>query len=162
MSPAEPITLRPIRDDDRELLYRIYRSTREEEMALTGWSEDEVESFLRMQFGAQHAHYQEHFPDAQFDLILIGEEPVGRLYVHRRDDEIRIVDIALLTEHRRRGIGGALLRDLLDEGCRMRLPVRIHVERNNPALTLYERFGFVEIDEEGPYYLMERVPEGTD
>ena len=35
-----------------------------------------------------------------------------------RDDEIRIIDITLLPDHRRRGLGTALLRDLLDEGAR--------------------------------------------
>ena len=58
-------------------------------------SEEEKECFLDFQFGAQHDYYREQFPDARFDLVLVDGEPAGRLYVHRREDEIRLIDIAL-------------------------------------------------------------------
>ena len=68
-----------------------------------------------MQFDAQHAHYQEHYAGAAFDVILVDGQPAGRLYVAREADEIRIVDIALLPEFCNRGIGTTLLR-----GCKQR------------------------------------------
>ncbi len=40
--------------------------------------------------------------------------------------------------------------------------VRIHVERNNPALGLYHRLGFREIEDQGVYLLMERAPARDD
>ena len=111
-----------------------------------------------MQFDAQHTHYQQHFGDADFGLVLLDGEPIGRLYLHRREDEFRIIDIALLTEHRSKGIGSALMHDILDKAAQAGLPVRIHVERNNPALDLYHRLGFREIGEQGVYWLMEYGP----
>lgn len=151
------VTLRPITPEDGELLYRIYAGTRQEELEPLGWSEEEKERFLRFQFEAQHRHYQEHFADAAFDVIVVDGEPVGRLYLDRRPDELRIVDIALLPGHRRKGIGGALLREVLAEAQGLELPVRIHVERNNPALDLYESLGFVKTGDTGVYFLMERA-----
>jgi len=139
-------------------LYQIYASTREAEMAVVDWTATEKETFLQMQFNAQHTHYQQHFGDANFDLILLDGEPVGRLYLHRRKDEIRIIDIALLPEHQDQGVGSALLRDILDQATQADLPVRIHVERNNPALGLYHRLGFREIGDEGMYRLVEWKP----
>jgi ribosomal protein S18 acetylase RimI-like enzyme len=127
-------------------------------LALVGWTEEEKADFLRMQFEAQHTYYQQMFPDASFQLILREDTPIGRLYIDRRSDEIRIVDIALLPEHRDRGIGSAIMRDILAEGKAQGLPVRIHVERNNPALRLYRRMGFKKIGETGVYLLMERRP----
>ena len=156
MTPS--ITLRPARDDDREFLYRVYASTRTEELAPLPWTDAEKDEFLRMQFDAQDHHYHTHFPDAQYDLIVRDGEPVGRLYVHRRDDEIRIIDIALLAEHRRAAIGGSLLRGLLAEAATAGKPVRIHVECNNPGMRLYHRLGFTKVDETGVYHLMEWVP----
>lgn len=153
------IALRPITPQDEGFLCRLYASTREDEMALVDWSEAEKEAFLKMQFEAQHSHYAEHFGRADFDLILSNGEPVGRLYLDRRDDEIRIIDIALLTEHRRKGIGGRLLKEILAEGESNGLPVRIHVERYNPAMHLYTRLGFQQIGDEGVYYLMEWTPD---
>lgn len=151
------IELRPVTPDDQELLYRIYAGTRQEELEPLPWSEEEKERFLLFQFTAQHQHYQEHYGDAAFDVILVDGEPVGRLYLDRRQDEFRIVDIALLPEHRRKGIGGLLLRDILAEAEGLELPVRIHVERNNPALVLYQSLGFVKTGDTGVYFLMERA-----
>lgn len=152
---TQAITFRPITDEDLPLLQRIYASTRADEMAVVPWSEEEKADFLGMQFHAQHAHYQEHFADARFELILIDSAPVGRLYVQRRDDEIRVVDIALLPEHRGGGIGGGIMQELLDEARTVGKPVRIHVEHNNPAMRLYQRLGFKKIDDLGVYHLME-------
>jgi len=152
------ITLRPITPEDQGFLYQVYASTREEELAPLGWDEAQQEAFLEMQFRAQHTFYQGQFRGAQFDIVLLNKEPIGRLYVDRREDEIRIVDIALLPAHRNRGIGSALLRDILAEGQRDGLPVRIHVEYFNRALHLYERLGFRQISETGVYYLMEWSP----
>lgn len=149
------ITFRPITEDDMEFLYQVYASTRQEELAVTGWSNEEKEKFLRMQFHAQHAHYQEHFSDAAFDVILLDDKPIGRLYVHRLKDEIRVTDIALLPEHRGRGVGSSLLRDLLQEATRAAKAVRLHVEKNNPAKRLYYRMGFRDIEDVGVYDLME-------
>jgi GNAT superfamily N-acetyltransferase len=153
------ITLRPIAPDDMELLLRIYRSTREEELAMVlDWTEEMKTGFVRQQFEAQHAWYQEHYQGAQLDVILVDGAPAGRLYVHRRAREIRLVDITLLPEFRTGGIGTSLLRDLLAEGEAVGKPVTIHVEVFNPAMRLYERLGFLPIEERGPYRLMEWRP----
>lgn len=152
-------TLRSIAPEDRELLLEIYASTRAEEMAVVPWSEQQKQDFLRFQFDAQHKYYQEHFPRAAFDLILKDGEPIGRLYVDRREDEIRLIDIALLPEHRGSGLGGAIMREILEEGRESGLLVRIHVEHNNPAMRLYLRLGFEKIEEQGVYHLMEWSPE---
>ncbi len=152
------LSFRPIQPDDEAFLYRVYASTREEELALLDWDEAQKTAFLRMQFTAQHRYYQAQFTAAAFLVILRDGEPVGRLYVERREDEIVIIDIALLPEHRRAGLGGTILRDLLAEADRGGKPVRIHVERFNPALRLYERLGFTRVGDTGVYYLMERAP----
>lgn len=156
------ITLRPADfARDLEFLYAVYAGTRADEMALTGWGQAEVEQFVRLQFQAQHEHYQTHFPTAEYSVIEKAGRPIGRLYLDRRPDEIRIVDIALLPAERRAGIGGALLRDILDEASVTAKLVRIHVEQNNPAMRLYDRLGFVKIEEQGVYWLMEWSPSGS-
>jgi len=151
------ISLRPITLDDEGFLYSVYSSTREDELAQVDWDDAQKEAFLKMQFHAQHTYYMEQYKHASFDVILLDDVPVGRLYLDRRKSEIRIVDIALLTAYRNRGIGSLLLKDILAEGERAGLPVRIHVEHFNPALHLYTRLGFRHIDDHGVYYLMERV-----
>ncbi len=148
-------TLRPVVPGDEEFLYRTYASTRTEELAPVPWTEAQKAAFLRMQFGAQSRDYAANYPHAAFLVILVDGAPAGRLYVDRRQDELLIVDIALLPEHRGGGVGGAILRDLLAEAAAARKPVRIHVEHMNPALHLYERLGFRPIGDQGVYLLME-------
>ena len=153
------VTLRPIREEDLEFLLRLYATTRAEEMAMvTDWSDEQKEWFVRMQFQAQHAWYQEHYGDAQFDLVLVDGVPAGRLYVHRRATEIRLVDISLIPELRGSGIGSALLRELMAESEAAGKPLTIHVEKYNPAMRLYLRLGFKPIEDRGPYDLMEWKP----
>ncbi len=149
------VTLRPVRDDDASLLFRIYASTRAEELAPLEWSEAQKDAFLRQQFDAQTRHYRTHFADARFELIECDLEPAGRLIVWHGQGEIRLVDISLLPAFRRRGIGEGLLRPILDAAAERQVPVRIHVERSNPARRLYSRLGFLPIGEQGLYFLLE-------
>jgi ribosomal protein S18 acetylase RimI-like enzyme len=136
----------------------VYASTRAEELAVAPWDDAQKDAFLRSQFEAQDAWYREHYADASFDVIVVDGEPAGRLYVHRGDREIRIVDIALLPEHRGIGIGTTLLRDLLAEADAAGKRVTIHVERFNPARRLYERLGFSIAEDRGIYLFLERPP----
>jgi len=152
------IQLRPIEERDRAFLRALYATTRADELAAVDWTETQKADFVRFQFRAQHTYYMEQFPDAEFDLVLEDDEPIGRLYVDRREDEIRLIDIALMPERRRSGIGGSLMRRVLDEARQADLPVQIHVERNNPALALYRRLGFEVVEDQQVYYLMKWTP----
>jgi ribosomal protein S18 acetylase RimI-like enzyme len=157
---ADAITFCPIRETaaDLEFLYNVYASTRAEEMALTGWDEQQIEEFLRMQFNLQHQQYRQNYENAVFDIIRYHKVPVGRLYVDRRQDDIRIVDIALLTEYRRKKIGSKILKELIAEADEKNVNLSLHVEQNNPALGLYERLGFAQKEQRGIYYFMVRPP----
>ena len=152
---ADAVTLRPVCSSDSELLFATYASTRADELAQVGWEAAQKESFLRMQFDAQRKFYESEYPGAEFQIILVAGEAAGRLYVHRREQEIRIMDIALLPEFRGRGIGTVLLNEILAEGERTARPVTIHVESFNPAQRLYQRLGFVQVANNGVYHLLE-------
>jgi len=152
--------LRPAGPCDAELLYRIYASTREDELAVVPWDAAQKEAFLRMQFAAQDRYYHATFPAASYDLIVSGEEVLGRLYVDRGGPAWLVLDIALLPGHRGRGIGARLLTDLLAEAGAAAKPVQMHVERFNPAQRLYDRLGFRQIADEGVYLRLEWKPGG--
>ena len=150
------VTLRPIKDDDLDFLRKVYASTRLDELRQTSWSQQQINDFLAMQFEAQHQFYKEQFAEASFDIVEYDGKDAGRLYLDCREDEIRIVDIALLPEFRGRGLGTRLLNHVIRDAQQNQLSVRIHVEKNNPALTLYQRLGFKEIGDRGIYWLMEK------
>jgi len=149
------LTFRPIADADLPLLARVYASTRAEELAtVSGWSDEQKAAFLDAQFRAQHAHYQTYYPNADWLVTTHDGEDIGRLYIERWPSQHRIIDIAFLPEHRGKGYGEALLRDLMDEAAAAGKDVSIHVEKFNPAMLLYRRLGFQTEEDKGVYDLM--------
>lgn len=155
---ANAIALRPIRPEDRDLLCRIYGSTRTEELAPVPWTEEQKAAFVRMQFDAQTAYWDEQYPEAEKSVIEIDGVPAGRFYVARWLRETRLIDIALLPPFRGQGAGTELIRRLFSEATASSRSVTIHVEIFNPARALYERLGFVSKGEQGMYVLMEWKP----
>ncbi|HKC63973.1 MAG TPA: GNAT family N-acetyltransferase [Pyrinomonadaceae bacterium] len=150
-----PVTLRPATPEDEEFLLKLYATVRAEELAQVPWSDLQKEAFLRMQFAAQQFHYREHNPTATHDIILLDGLQIGRLYVARRESEIRILDITILPEHRNRGIGTPIIKDLMDEATRTGKPLNIWVEFFNPSHKLFERLGFVKVEDDRVNHLME-------
>jgi len=157
-SLAQAVQLRPVQPEDREFLYRVYGSTRAAELNLLDCDDTQKQIFLTMQFNAQHSYYSSQFPDAQFEILELNNEAIGRLYTDRRQHEIHIIDITLLPEFRGQGIGSALLQKILDEAASTDKCVSIHVEQLNPAMRLYERLGFRLVQDGGIYKQMEWRP----
>lgn len=77
------VSLRSVEPADEEFLLGLYATTRADELALTDWTDEQKAAFVRHQFDAQTHHYREHYPTATFDVILVDDEPAGRLYVDR-------------------------------------------------------------------------------
>lgn len=149
------ITLRPVAPDDYDFLVEVYGSTRAEEMALVPWTNEQRDAFVRSQFAAQQEHYVKKYPAASHDIIVSNGRPVGRLYVARLDQEIRIIDITLLPVERNAGVGSYLIRRLLDEANRSGKVTRIYVEEFNPSLRLFERLGFSPSEQHGFHLLLQ-------
>jgi GNAT superfamily N-acetyltransferase len=140
---------------DRPFLEQLYLSVRWEELAPAPWADEQKRQFLAWQFSLQHRHYAEHYHDADFGILERSGVPAGRLYLFRGATDTRIVDISLLSAHRRRGIGTGMLTAVLAEAAAEGRSVSIHVEHFNPARQLYERLGFQELSRDGVYALME-------
>jgi ribosomal protein S18 acetylase RimI-like enzyme len=158
----DSLALRAADADDVGFLYSVYASTRQDELALVPWSPADKEAFLRQQFTAQDTYYRQRHPNTEFLVVLDGGEPVGRLYVCESADQMIVMDIALLPEHRGRGIGTRLIEALLERAKASGVPVVLHVEAHNPAQRLYARLGFVDVGEEGVYRELEwRAPAET-
>ncbi|HEV3351667.1 MAG TPA: GNAT family N-acetyltransferase [Acidimicrobiales bacterium] len=153
-APALTVVLRPEEAGDDAFLCELYATTREQELSIVPWSEDERRAFCDSQSRIQRLAYRGQFPSADFDVILVDGRPAGRLAVDRTEDDIHVIDIALLPEHRGQGTGSSLLTHLVEEADRNGRSVSLHVERTNPAWRLYERLGFRAVGEAGLSVLM--------
>lgn len=150
------LTIRTVTADDDAFLLSVYESTRAEELAQAEWAEGQREAFLKWQFDMQRREYEARFSDVEYDVIVIDGQPAGRLWIGRTEEEIRLLDIALLPEFQNRGAGTILIRQLIEEarasGKRLRHMVFV---LNDDATRFYDRFGFVVIDDLGGYKHME-------
>lgn len=156
LSDSGRMSLRAVTPDDDPFLLSVYASTRADELAQVQWQEGQQEAFLKWQFDLQRREYDARFPDAEYSVIEIDGQPAGRIWIGRSDDEIRLLDIALLPQFQNRGAGTLLVRSLTQEatanGQRLRHMVFV---LNNDADRFYVRLGFVVIEEFGAYKHME-------
>ena len=150
------LTLSAITPADASFLLSVYAATRADELALTDWSDEQKQMFLRMQFEAQQQHYQARYPNASLSVIKSDDQPVGRLYTAELADEIRIIDITILPERRNQGIGTKLVEDVLLAGAGKQKPVQIYVESYNRSARLFSRLGFNPVSEQGVHVLWRR------
>jgi ribosomal protein S18 acetylase RimI-like enzyme len=152
------IKLRLFSERDIPFLKKVYFSTREEELKQAAdWTADMKNIFLNQQFNAQHEYYQKNYVGADFYVIENDKKGAGRLYYHEDfQDGIRIIDIALLPEFQKKGIGSEVLKGIFERAKTLERNVTIHVESFNPAMNLYKRLGFQKISEtNGVYHLLQ-------
>jgi GNAT superfamily N-acetyltransferase len=155
---TDSLTLRAATPADQDFLITVFASTRSDELAALGWDPQQSQAFIQMQYNAQQQNYRASYPAAENSIILLAGEPIGRMLVDRTEEAIRLVDIAILAEHRNRRIGSWLIRRLMDEAIAAGKPLLLSVYQFNPALRLYERLGFAKVGEEALYIQMQWLP----
>jgi ribosomal protein S18 acetylase RimI-like enzyme len=150
------LTLRPVSPVDDPFLLFVYASTRAAELDQAQWADGQRELFLKWQFDLQRREYDTRFPDAEYLVIMIDGSPVGRIWIGEDDQQIRLLDIAILPEFQNRGAGTVLIRRLTEEAIERKKHLRHMVfVLNDNAHRFYERLGFVIIEDLGAYKHME-------
>jgi ribosomal protein S18 acetylase RimI-like enzyme len=153
---GQSVTMRAATPDDEAFLLFVYDSSRSEELAQVQWQDGQREAFVKWQFDLQRREYDARFPDAEYDVILVDDQPAGRIWIGRDAEEIHLLDIVVLPEFQNRGVGRALLSSLIDEAKQTGLALRHTVfVMNDDALRFYERLGFITIGDLGAYKHME-------
>jgi GNAT superfamily N-acetyltransferase len=148
------LSLREATPEDEPFLLEVYASTRLEELDGFGWTDDQKQAFIKMQFLAR----QRTYPRVDDRIILFEGRPVGRMLVDRNDESILLRDIALLTEFRNAGLGSRLIKDLMKEATDAGKPIQLHVVTSSPAVRFYERLGFSRSGGDNAYLEMKWLP----
>jgi ribosomal protein S18 acetylase RimI-like enzyme len=152
------ITVRPASSQDVEFLFELYVSTRDGEFAFL--PEAQRSQLLRLQFTAQQTGYASQFPESEQTIILNANEKVGRMWLARSEHEIRIIDIAILPEYRRLGIGRAAYGRVLSEAAAASKVVVASVLKSNVAsMRFHSRCGFSVTGSDDMYYKVTAMPE---
>ena len=93
-------------------------------------------------------------PGARLRAARLGEEVVGYALFWHVADEVHLLNVAVSPDHRRKGLGRALVAELV-RYAREHAAVKIFLEvrvSNVPAITLYESVGFERLDVRKRYY----------
>lgn len=143
-------TTRPATPADDGFLAALFASTRGD-LLQAGLAPGEHAALLELQWHAQQAGYRDEHPGAVDEIVELYGGRVGRLLVDWEEEQVTVVDVALLPAWRGEGICTALLEDVKRGAAERGLPVVLHVASGNPARRLYERLGFTEVAEIGVY-----------
>ena len=157
---TEPISLRPVRPEDEAFLIDLYADSRRQEKEAVGFTDEEWKTFITLQFSGQKQFYEAQFPNSDHRIILRDGRPIGRVWVWRTENEIRILDLTIHSKHQNIGIGTHILTKYQTEAKSAGKPLTHKVFRTNrDAIRLYQRLGFTITGEAGAHYVMKWVPQ---
>jgi ribosomal protein S18 acetylase RimI-like enzyme len=163
---SDPATaIRPHDPADDAFHRLLFHDVRGPDFASLGLSDQMLATLLDQQFRAQQFGYAQTFPDAEHLVIEHAGAAVGRLtvavvasppageqtspaiveHVRKADRTLHLVDIAILSAARGRGIGTDAL-ECLERAAQAIGARRIALsvlQSNDRARSLYERLGFV-------------------
>lgn len=153
--PGGRLTLRPETPADLLFRFDLFCKSRAPEWSQVALPDDVRAQIMHHQFDAQTRSYASQFSKARFDIVELDGRPIGRIIVDYGPDEFHLVDQAIMPEHRNRGIGTAIMTDLIANARAAGLPITLMVaDDNDPSKRLYDRLGFVTTKTEPVYLAM--------
>jgi ribosomal protein S18 acetylase RimI-like enzyme len=93
-----------------------------------------------------------HFESAE--VLELKRCPIGVVKVIREPTQWKLLQLQLLPDHQRNGIGTQVVQSVLREAKLAHVPVVLTVLKSNPASRLYERLGFKVVGEREHVYEM--------
>jgi len=154
-----PLSVRPALPQDKQFLYEVSYGVMAEKLHAHLWAPSIRHNLLDMQVRAQEGSYGVMHPNADYAIIMLDDERVGRLIIDRSGASYYLVDISVMEKRRGAGIGTRVVLALCMEAQMMGKNVQLHVSVTNPrAAELYKRLGFRPIEQTETDTLMERTP----
>ena len=142
-------TLRPAREADLPFLRALRAQSMREHLENSGLACDEA---------AQEARILDRFNCAR--IVVCDGADVGLFKVCREGSPWELIQIQLLPAAQGRGLGAALIRDLLADAAAAAagIAVELSVLKANPAQRLYARLGFRPVGEAARAYTLRWTP----
>ena len=154
-----PLSLRPTYPKDAAFVYQLDYQIMAEQLHAWNWEPGMRHQLLHMQIQAKNGSYAATHPNAEYAIVDLDDEAVGRMIIDRSGEFYYLVDIAIIPKQRGGGIGTRLVLALCTEAGLMHKKVRLFVHATNQrALALYRRLGFRVIEDVQWGMVMERDP----
>lgn len=91
-------------------------------------------------------------------MILCDGIRCGYVCIEERPDDIHVRELVVHPDFQNRGVGSALLRQVMARAQERQVPVRLGTCHKNRAQHLYRRLGFGEFDRTNTHVLLQWVP----
>ena len=138
------IGYRPAVDMDAEFLYHLHVLTMKEYVDRTwGWDD-----------AFQEAVFHKNFVPAEVQIITCNGTDMGMLMLEERPEEVFLRAIEIHPDYQKQGIATGIITQIIANGIQKGKPVRLYVLKVNPAKKLYDRLGFVVVEETSTNYIM--------
>lgn len=152
------ISLEIVEIKNQDALLRIYKESRFDLLWIDGMSEGQKEAFIEQQFEIEKHQIMMGYPEAQLNMIMFQGKPVGRIYIYYGKDTDRILEIGLLEGYRNQGIGGNIVRKVIEKAVEKKKTVSLQVAWfNQSAYRFYENLGFKMVENNGITYEMKYI-----
>ncbi|MEH1829707.1 MAG: GNAT family N-acetyltransferase [Nostoc sp.] len=126
--------LRQANKDDWDFIWSLRVVTMKDMIAQSyGWDEN-----------IQRSYAQESLTGK---LILVYGVAVGVITLSDWGEQLHLTWLAIVPQMQRQGLGSNLIQYCQQQAIKLGKPLTLQVLRNNPAVSLYRRFGF-EISEQ--------------
>jgi ribosomal protein S18 acetylase RimI-like enzyme len=127
------INFRPATPDDSEYLYNLKKKTlREYIMETWGWDEEVQRNF-----------HKKSFEPEKYQIIQEEGKDIGCISIEEKSNKYLLNIIEIASDYQNKGIGGKLIRDLIDRGKQEKKTIELQVLKvNHRALNLYKSLGF--------------------
>ncbi len=136
----KPYTLRSAGQKDARFLFDLKTEAMKPVSAI-------LKSGEIFNYDEEFKKYLEKFEPEKIQIIQFEEKDVGRLRVVRSPESIYIGGIQILPEFQNKGIGTAVMSDLIKESEKLELPITLEVHQVNlNAINFYNKLGFKECE----------------
>jgi ribosomal protein S18 acetylase RimI-like enzyme len=140
------VELRAAVASDFEFAFRVYRETmRIYSSRYITWDDEK-----------QRKNLLHQWEQAEVSVTCLDGTDVGWVAIEKSAESWMIGHLYIGSQFQKRGIGTELLRRFIEEAHNAAKPLDLAVLKNNPAKRLYERVGFVVVDEDAAKYYMRR------
>ncbi len=146
--------LRKAKDKDQKFLFKVSSLAMESVSTITN-----PKKSLNLDNDIEFKKYKKKFNINQIKIIQCEGKDIGRLRVVRSKEFIYIGGLQILPKFQGRGIGKAVMGDLIIESKQIKVPIKLEVHHvNNKAISFYTKMGFQVIDENKKQKIMVYKP----
>jgi len=152
------LSMCPVKAKHTEFLFKVFTQSRPDLALIDAVNDEEKATIIYQQFKMEEQQFIEMYPEGEFNIVMLNNLPIGRLYIHNGEKTDRILQIGLVEKYRSMGIGKKLVTRVTENALKKGKTVSLQVAWfNQGAYKFYEKLGFKVVENKGVSYEMHYI-----